>query len=238
MRAFRIASIAAHRPVLLSSKHVDAHCAHFRSLTQYCHLQGRRFAVTVPPSSESVISASHDRNHNDDGDDGGNNGDVMTMVDENPTISISVDSGIEQSSTTKQTTTKQHDVDNSKAAQKKSRKSADKNENIFDANQARLLQMRRQFFSKEKHFPIRTSVFSGRCDFVVSCSSIDNIERYVDLRHRRQQPQHTMAEVCFIGRSNVGKSSLINALVGRKDLVKTSKTPVRCRTELEMEILA
>ncbi len=32
-------------------------------------------------------------------------------------------------------------------------------------------------------------------------------------------------EVAFVGRSNVGKSSIINALVHRKDLVKTSKEP-------------
>lgn len=34
-----------------------------------------------------------------------------------------------------------------------------------------------------------------------------------------------MPEVAFIGRSNVGKSSLINALTGRKELAKTSGTP-------------
>ena len=38
-------------------------------------------------------------------------------------------------------------------------------------------------------------------------------------------PKPTMAEYAFIGRSNVGKSSLINALTGRKKLAKTSVTP-------------
>ena len=38
-------------------------------------------------------------------------------------------------------------------------------------------------------------------------------------------PQDTLPEVAFAGRSNVGKSSLINVLVNRKKLVKTSSTP-------------
>lgn len=38
-------------------------------------------------------------------------------------------------------------------------------------------------------------------------------------------PATTMHEFAFIGRSNVGKSSLINMLTGRKDLAKTSATP-------------
>ena len=37
------------------------------------------------------------------------------------------------------------------------------------------------------------------------------------------------AEVAVVGRSNVGKSSLVNALGGRNDLARTSKTPGRTR---------
>ena len=37
----------------------------------------------------------------------------------------------------------------------------------------------------------------------------------------------TRAELAVVGRSNVGKSSLINALANRRDLAKTSKTPGR-----------
>jgi len=42
-----------------------------------------------------------------------------------------------------------------------------------------------------------------------------------------QYPPATMPEIAFVGRSNVGKSSLINALVERKNLAKTSNTPGR-----------
>jgi GTP-binding protein len=42
-----------------------------------------------------------------------------------------------------------------------------------------------------------------------------------------QYPAPTFPEVAFAGRSNVGKSSLLNVLVNRKSLVKTSKTPGR-----------
>ena len=38
-------------------------------------------------------------------------------------------------------------------------------------------------------------------------------------------PKHNKVEYAFIGRSNVGKSSLINMLSGRKSLAKVSNTP-------------
>ncbi|GAB6096940.1 ribosome biogenesis GTP-binding protein YihA/YsxC [Desulfatiferula olefinivorans] len=42
-----------------------------------------------------------------------------------------------------------------------------------------------------------------------------------------QYPEAALPEVAFVGRSNVGKSSLINTLLNRKRLVKTSSTPGR-----------
>jgi GTP-binding protein len=41
----------------------------------------------------------------------------------------------------------------------------------------------------------------------------------------QQYPSGTLPEIAFVGRSNVGKSSLINSLLNRKKLVKTSATP-------------
>lgn len=45
-----------------------------------------------------------------------------------------------------------------------------------------------------------------------------------------QYPPDSMAEVAFAGRSNVGKSSLLNLLTGRKKLAKISGTPGKTRT--------
>ena len=42
-------------------------------------------------------------------------------------------------------------------------------------------------------------------------------------------PSGDFIEICFSGRSNVGKSSLINYLTGRKSIARTSKTPGRTR---------
>jgi GTP-binding protein len=42
---------------------------------------------------------------------------------------------------------------------------------------------------------------------------------------KEQYPRGDLPEIAFVGRSNVGKSSLINSMLNRKKLVKTSSTP-------------
>ncbi|MFZ5451828.1 MAG: ribosome biogenesis GTP-binding protein YihA/YsxC [Thermodesulfobacteriota bacterium] len=54
---------------------------------------------------------------------------------------------------------------------------------------------------------------------------IATAEFLLSVHHLRQLPPGERPEVAFLGRSNVGKSSLINALLGRKKLVRTSSKP-------------
>ncbi len=69
-------------------------------------------------------------------------------------------------------------------------------------------------FSDEQHNEARL-LFAGPCDFVLGVAGLE------------QLPDANRAEVAFAGRSNVGKSSLINALTGRGTLARTSNTPGR-----------
>ena len=60
-------------------------------------------------------------------------------------------------------------------------------------------------------------LFAGPCDFVAGATTPDVF------------PPASLPEIAFVGRSNAGKSSLINAITGRSTLARVSHTPGRTR---------
>jgi GTP-binding protein len=68
---------------------------------------------------------------------------------------------------------------------------------------------------KNKPLKNKKDLFSNRCDFIKGVAAIDGLEHSI------------IPEVAFLGRSNVGKSSLLNAITKRSKLAHTSKTPGR-----------
>ena len=68
-------------------------------------------------------------------------------------------------------------------------------------------------------------IFSGECKFVAAALNSNAI------------PPEEGNEVAFAGRSNVGKSSLVNALTNRKTLARTSQTPGRTRQLIFFDLI-
>jgi GTP-binding protein len=70
---------------------------------------------------------------------------------------------------------------------------------------------------REREFLARRAakLFSGRVDFLLSAPQLKFL------------PEPTVPEIAFCGRSNVGKSSLLNALTGRRSIARASVTPGR-----------
>ncbi len=60
--------------------------------------------------------------------------------------------------------------------------------------------------------------------------NLNNAEFIASYGTGNQLPQSTLPEICFSGRSNVGKSSLINKLLGRKAIARVSSTPGKTTT--------
>jgi len=69
--------------------------------------------------------------------------------------------------------------------------------------------------TREREFARK--LFARQCEFVAGAATLDAL------------PVSRLPEVAFVGRSNVGKSSLINALTGRAALARVSNTPGRTR---------
>ena len=70
---------------------------------------------------------------------------------------------------------------------------------------------------KEKGY---NKLFTAHIDFVKGIKSFHDM------------PSGDFIEICFSGRSNVGKSSLINSLLNRKNIARTSKKPGQTKTIL------
>lgn len=59
---------------------------------------------------------------------------------------------------------------------------------------------------------------------------VNNISLEATVVKREQYPEEFYPEIAFVGKSNVGKSSLINVMVNRKSLARTSQNPGKTRT--------
>ena len=70
-------------------------------------------------------------------------------------------------------------------------------------------------YSLPENIEFGRKLFAGPCDFIWAAQLA------------KELPPQSLPEVAFVGRSNVGKSTLINKLTNRKSLARTSHTPGR-----------
>ena len=78
--------------------------------------------------------------------------------------------------------------------------------------------------SDDDHTEVARKLFAGRVEFVLAAPRLDIL------------PSADLPEVAVAGRSNVGKSSLLNALTGRSGLARTSNTPGRTQELIVFEL--
>jgi GTP-binding protein len=71
--------------------------------------------------------------------------------------------------------------------------------------------------STEAEIEAARRLFAGPCAFIAGAASFESL------------PPIALPEVAFAGRSNVGKSSLVNAITGRRSLARTSSSPGHTR---------
>lgn len=60
--------------------------------------------------------------------------------------------------------------------------------------------------------------------------NLNNVQILISAVSPSQYPQNNLADIALVGRSNVGKSSLINKILGRKSLARVSSSPGKTAT--------
>lgn len=78
--------------------------------------------------------------------------------------------------------------------------------------------------AEQAHLEAGRLLFAQEANFILAAVKADQV------------PESALPEVAFAGRSNVGKSSLVNALTGRRTLARTSGTPGRTQQLIFFEL--